>query len=130
MVTVPLSDVRPSPQEADHDSRAFDLPNAFDEVASVEDETSEPPLDIRERRPSAAFRSAQGSSERDSTSDSDSVDWEKLARTEEREPRTGPTDEVCKTDALSGDYPGSWELISSSLPRCCWLVWNKRTMRW
>ncbi|OXV09645.1 hypothetical protein Egran_02592 [Elaphomyces granulatus] len=93
MVTVPLSDVRSSPEEADHDSRAFDLPNVFDEVVSVEDETSEPALDIRERRSLAVSRSAQGSSERDSTSDSDSVDWEKLARTEEQEPRTGPTDE-------------------------------------
>lgn len=137
MVTVPLLDIRSSPDEEDQDLRIFDFANFRDkgEEGSVEDdEAFIPALDICERRASASSvtsRSTRGSSGRDSTSNGDDVDWEKLDRTEEQEPRTGPTDEVCKIDSLLTRYFGLWELISFfSLPRCCWHVWNKKTMRW
>jgi hypothetical protein len=148
MVTVPLSDRHSTSNEPSCDSRTLDIPETpIEEKAEGEgrmegdgeeldgtpksDNTSRISPEPEERRESASSTQSQrarNSHDPVSPAESDGVDWEKLDKTEEQEPRNEATDEV--------RLPNSSVLRISlmdrahSLLRCCSLAWSKRTMPW
>jgi hypothetical protein len=100
MVTVPLQS---SPEGTDHDSRTFDILTTPLQEKCGKDMTPEledvpgPGADTHERRASVSSmgsRRSRGTNNSESRYEEDGVDWEKLDKTEELEPRSGATDEV------------------------------------
>jgi hypothetical protein len=146
MVTVPLSDRQSSPSDICHDPTTLDIPETpiedkVDGDGPIEEEEERvetpknedvprPASEIKERRGSASSagsRSTRNSHDSISPVESEGVDWEKLDKTEEQEPRNEATDEVGTEETRL-----HWRELTSrewcSQRRCCSLVWNKRTM--
>lgn len=114
MVTVPLSDRQSIPNETSYDSHTVDIPETpVEEKGEGESHVEEDGdgLDVTPKNDSIFKTSSEQDGRRESVSstdsqsvrnshdpvspvESDGVDWEKLDRTEELEPRNEATDEV------------------------------------